>query len=283
MKRPSFQFYHGDWRSNAKLRRCTDAQRGIWLEVMCLMADEDEFGMLRWPLKDVSNAVPCRIAELRILIARGVLKGADVGETCQEVVYTPRHAGRDGTPIVLIPEQSGPIWYSSRMVRDAYIASTRGKGTRFGDAPKATPTQRVGDGLSSSTSSSPSVKDLEPSAAPAAEVPDGTPDCPHERLISLYHELLPSCTRVEEWNDARRATMRSRWREKAKPNGKTQGYTNVDGGLAYWRHFFEWVAKSRFLTGQEDGRQGRPPFVANLEWLIRPANFAKVVEGNYHR
>jgi uncharacterized phage protein (TIGR02220 family) len=178
VKRPSFQFYHGDWRSNAKLRRCTDAQRGIWLEVMCLMADEDEFGVLRWPLKDVSNAVPCRIAELRILAERGVLKGADVGETCQAVVYTPRHAGRDGTTVVLIPEQPGPIWYSSRMVRDAYIASIRGKGTRFGDGPKSAPTQRIGDGPSSSTSSSPSVKEkeeeepivgLKPDAAPVAK------------------------------------------------------------------------------------------------------------------
>lgn len=282
MKRPSFQFYHGDWRSNAKLRRCTDAQRGIWLDVMCLMADADEFGVLRWPLKDVSNAVPCRIAELRLLIERGVLKGADVGETCQPLTYTPRHSGRDGTPVILLPEQPGPIWYSSRMVRDSYIASIRGKGTRFGDVPKDAPIQRQGDGPSASTSSSPS-KESKPSAAPAAEVPDGTPDCPHEQLVSLYHELLPTCPRVAEWNDTRKSLMRSRWRDKAKPNGKTQGYTTAEDGLAYWRRFFTWVAESRFLTGREDGRTGRPPFVANLEWLIRPSNFAKVVEGNYHR
>lgn len=121
------------------------------------------------------------------------------------------------------------------------------------------------------------------SAAPAAEVPDGTPDCPHERLIALYHELLPTCPRVEEWNDTRRAMMRARWREKAKPNGKTQGYTTTEAGLAYWRVYFSYIADSRFLTGQEDGRQGRPPFLASLEWLIKPTNFAKVVEGNYHR
>lgn len=121
------------------------------------------------------------------------------------------------------------------------------------------------------------------SAAPAAEVPDGTPDCPHEQLIALYHELLPNCPSVEEWNDTRRGLMRARWREKAKPNGKTQGYTTVEAGLAYWRVYFSYAAESRFLTGRSDGQQGRPPFVANLEWLIRPTNFAKVVEGNYHR
>lgn len=157
MRRPSFQFYHGDWRSNAKLRRCSLAQRGIWLEVMCLMADSDEFGILRWPLADIANAVPCRIVELRTLIERDVMKGADQASPCEPFIFTPRHAGRDGNPVVLITEQSGPIWYSSRMVRDAYIASTRGKGTRFGDAPNSppnsTPIHRLGDGPSSSSSS----------------------------------------------------------------------------------------------------------------------------------
>jgi len=77
--------------------------------------------------------------------------------------------------------------------------------------------------------------------------------------------------------------MRSRWREKAKPNGTTQGYTSVEGGIEYWRRFFDYVGKSRFLTGGAEGRNGRPPFVATLEWLVRPTNFAKVIEGNFHR
>src|SRR5713226_5956827 len=58
MKRPAFQFYPGDWRSNAKLRRCSFAERGIWLEVMCLLHDSDEYGVLRWPLDDVGAEVP---------------------------------------------------------------------------------------------------------------------------------------------------------------------------------------------------------------------------------
>jgi len=285
MSRPSFQFYHGDWRRNAKLRRCNHLQRGIWLEIMCLMADEDEFGILRWPLADIANAVPCRIAELRTLVEREVLKGADRGETCRPLIYTPRHAGKDGTPVTLIPEQPGPIWYSSRMVRDSYIASIRGKGSRFGESPKAAPIQRTGDGPSASSSSS-SAEESTTSAALAAEGRDAVAtlaNCPHEQIVALYHELLPQCPKVVEWNDARRGYLRSRWREKSKPNGSTQGYTSVEGGIAYWRRFFDYVGKSRFLTGQENGRDGRQPFVADLEWLVRPTNFSKVIEGKYHR
>ena len=175
MKRPAFQFYAADWRGNAKLRRCTHAERGIWIEVMCLMHDSEEYGVLRWPLKDLAQAVNCRLQELRSLVAKDVLKGGD--DQINALIYTPRHAGKDGEPVVLMAEQSGPVWYSSRMVRDEYLLKTRGASTRFG-SPDHTPTQRQGDtptqrqgtrqgdGSSSSTS-------LKPNTSPA--LPDWLP------------------------------------------------------------------------------------------------------------
>lgn len=120
------------------------------------------------------------------------------------------------------------------------------------------------------------------SPASAGEAPDGAvPDCPHDRIIELYHEILPTCPRVIEWHETRRATMRARWREKAQPNGSSQGYRTADEGLAYWRRFFEWCADSEFLTGKSEPSRGKKPFVADLEWLIKPTNFAKVIEGKY--
>lgn len=110
------------------------------------------------------------------------------------------------------------------------------------------------------------------------------PDCPQEKLIELYHELLPTCTRVEKWTPARQTVMRARWREEAKPNrDKHRGYTTLEEGLAYWRRFFAWCAESKFLTGQAPGRDGGAPFVASLTWLLKAENFAKAIEGNYHR
>lgn len=108
------------------------------------------------------------------------------------------------------------------------------------------------------------------------------PDCPHDKLIALYHELLPTCTRVVEWNVTRQALMRARWREQAVPKGKRPGYTTEAAGLDFWRRYLAYVADSAFLTGRAEGRNGGKPFVADLEWLIRPTNFAKVVEGKYH-
>jgi hypothetical protein len=84
------------------------------------------------------------------------------------------------------------------------------------------------------------------------------PDCPHEKLIALYHELLPTCTQVVEWNDAAQGHRSSAvaGEGRAKP-----GYRTVEDGLAYWRRFFEYVAGSKFLTGKAE-----PGAIASRSW-----------------
>lgn len=125
------------------------------------------------------------------------------------------------------------------------------------------------------------------SAANAAEARGAAatvPDCPHEKLIALFHELLPGSPRVEKWTTARQASMRARWRDEARPNReKHRGYSTEEAGLGYWRRFFAYCAESKFLTGRAPGRDGKPPFLATLPWLLKAENFAKVIEGTYHR
>lgn len=140
MQRPSFQFYPADWQANKNLRRCTHAEKGIWIDVMCLMHDSEEYGVLRWPLEDVAQAVGCQVADLQALRYKQVLKGADTGETCQPYIYVPRSGRKDGDPVLLVPEQSGPVWYSTRMVRDEYLRGIRGDETRFKSKDSGSPT-----------------------------------------------------------------------------------------------------------------------------------------------
>lgn len=132
MKRPSFQFYPGDWTSNPNLRRCSHAEKGIWIDVMCIMHDQDdEYGVLRWPLKEIAQAVGCTVAALRGLVAKNVLKGSDT-RLDEPFVYVPRSGRKEGAPVVLIAAQDGPIWYSSRMVKDEHVRNNAGASTRFG-------------------------------------------------------------------------------------------------------------------------------------------------------
>jgi hypothetical protein len=125
MNRPWFPFFAGDWRANVKLRRCSHAERGIWIEVMCLLHASDEYGVLRWPLKEIARVIGCKLSELRAIREKGVLKGADLGEQCEPYIYVPRHARKSGEPVTLIAAQPGPIFFSSRMVRDEYVRQAR--------------------------------------------------------------------------------------------------------------------------------------------------------------
>ncbi|MFA5913902.1 MAG: hypothetical protein WC830_10145 [Burkholderiales bacterium] len=191
MNRPSFQFYPGDWLSNAKLKCCTHAERGIWISVLCLMHDSTEYGVLRWSMDDFARAVGCKASELRSLAKRGVLKGGDTGERVQAFIFTPRHANRDGEPVTLIEAQSGPLWYSSRMVRDEYVRTKRGIGSRFGDEPKNAPKPPIGDGPSSSSSSSTSLSLSHP--------PSGSGK---KRANGRMKKLATTCPEVFDVTDA---------------------------------------------------------------------------------
>jgi hypothetical protein len=93
------------------------------------------------------------------------------------------------------------------------------------------------------------------------------PECPHQEIIALYHELLPLCPRVRTWTPARQAKLRSRWRE----------HPDID----WWKGYFSYVSESLFLTGRAHAKDRRP-FTADLEWLITPAHFARIHEGKYH-
>lgn len=92
------------------------------------------------------------------------------------------------------------------------------------------------------------------------------PECPHQQIIALYHEILPQCPRVRDWTPARATQLRARWNEK--PERQT---------LAYWRKFFEYVATCDFLVGQS----GKTPFFADLEWICKAKNFTKIREQKY--
>lgn len=101
--------------------------------------------------------------------------------------------------------------------------------------------------------------------------PTATP-CPHQEIIAAYHELLPACPSIREWTPARQKALRTRWAED-------KSRQSVD----YWRKLFGYIAESRFLTGRTQSNNGKPPFTASLDWIVKAENFAKIREGRYHK
>jgi uncharacterized protein YdaU (DUF1376 family) len=116
--------------------------------------------------------------------------------------------------------------------------------------------------------------------------PNGEPDdqklpnCQHDGVIALYHRHLPTLRRVEIWNEARKGFLRQRWREVAEELSKDKQIQPEDV-LDWFSEFFQHINSSKFLTGKVNDKSGRS-FAADLEWILRPSNFAKIIEGKYH-
>ena len=104
------------------------------------------------------------------------------------------------------------------------------------------------------------------------------PPCPFEQIVSVYHEQMPTNPRIKALSDRRKSHIRQRWREV----WMDQKFENIDNGIDYFKGLFEHCASSKFLTGQVKPNGERRPFVADLEWLMLPNNFLKVIEGRYH-
>lgn len=64
-----FKFWVSDWRSDPKLRMCSIAARGVWLEMICLMHEAEPYGHLlvegEIPTnKQLANQLGCQLDEL---------------------------------------------------------------------------------------------------------------------------------------------------------------------------------------------------------------------------
>lgn len=128
----------------------------------------------------------------------------------------------------------------------------------------------------------PSLNHQEPSV-PATSSPRGLPECPHRELIDLFVTKVTDLPkpRVELWTgsaSSKDLAARWKWVLSARRASGDRYATDRDQALAWFGRFFDTVAGSDFLTGR-DGKWS----ACNLQWLVKPRNFAKVVEGNYNR
>ena len=96
------------------------------------------------------------------------------------------------------------------------------------------------------------------------------PPIPVNEIVELYHQKLPMLPVVRKLTKTRRSYIQQRWRENDLPN------------LEVWGKYFDYVGQSDFLCGRTQGKDGRPPFMADLEWITKPANYVKIFEGKYH-
>lgn len=82
---------------------------------------------------------------------------------------------------------------------------------------------------------------------------------------------------VEIWNAVATSAGWSQVQKISKPRfSAISARLRECGGLNGWQHAVNRAAASDFLTGQTSR-----PFFASFDWLTKPANFTKLMEGNY--
>ena len=92
---------------------------------------------------------------------------------------------------------------------------------------------------------------------------------PFKKIIELYHEMLPTLPRIEKLTKTREGFIRQRWIEDLPD-------------INHWENYFDYIKQSDFLMGRVEPLNGKRVFRADLEWIIRPSNFAKISEDKYH-
>jgi len=108
------------------------------------------------------------------------------------------------------------------------------------------------------------VKNSMPESSTPAPV-DSPLNCPHQAIIQIYHDKLPELPRVLDttWKgSSREKDLQARLRHDKRHQT-----------LDFWEAFFDGVARSKFHLGENE-RSWR----ADLGWLVKRANFDKMVE-----
>lgn len=95
-----------------------------------------------------------------------------------------------------------------------------------------------------------------------ADKPPTHPPVPYEQIKKLYNSLCPSFSRCTVMSDARKKTIKARF---------INGYTLED-----FETLFTKAEASSFLKGCNNRT-----WIASFDWLIKDANMAKVLDGNY--
>ena len=100
-KLPYMQFYPSDWLSDPALRSCSIAAKGLWIELLCLMWNSPERGVLRtvsghkMDPKRISKSVGLRTFQCQKLITElhenGVLSLTEDGAICSRRMLRDEH------------------------------------------------------------------------------------------------------------------------------------------------------------------------------------------------
>lgn len=124
----------------------------------------------------------------------------------------------------------------------------------------------------------------EPNGSVSSAVPTDRrprlPSCPYDRVVALYHEVLPELPRVKVMDEERKAVIAKLWRfilTSPKSDGKPRAQ-DPDGGLAWLRGYFEHARANDFVMGRTARSEEHRNWKASLDYLCSNRGVKQVLE-----
>ena len=177
-------------------------------------------------------------------------------------------------------------WHHTRC--DQEIAEYRAFLDKKSNAGKASAERRKNNrstGVEQLLNSRPSVEQLttnqqpitnnqfiEANASPDLGKPKSVPPAPIQEIVEMYNTILPELPQTLVVNESRKRAISARWREVV-----TADKLDRQGGLEFFKWYFEMVKTSKFLTGKTKD------WKADMDFLFNPSKFPRIVEGTYHK
>lgn len=134
-------------------------------------------------------------------------------------------------------------------------------------SPRKSPDKEVSDdGNPQSTLQDNTAEDITLQDSEEQEVgkppEEALPSCPFEKIKQLYNSTCLSFSKIKGIDGTRRTAVAARWKN----------YKSLDTFL----ELFQITEASNFLKGNNDRN-----WTATFDWLMKPNNFAKVLEHTY--
>ena len=158
MKRPSFQFYPGDWLNDAALRACSVGARGLWMDLLCLMHQGSDYGYLK---VNHNPILPSNLARM-------------LGATIEDVQGWLDELESFG---VFSRDDEGCI-LSRRMIRDENIRQSRAAGGSLGGNPALKGKKKVADKVNLPPNLGPTPSSSSPPSSTSSTVTNVTEKAP---------------------------------------------------------------------------------------------------------
>jgi hypothetical protein len=234
--RPWMMFYPSDWRADPKLRCCSIAARGLWIELIALMHESERYGFLLVNGKQPSERKLASLVGISIVDLSSLLTELD-----EEGVFSRDREG---------------VIYSRRMKNDEKRAQNARKNGKRGGNPTLTKHSEnpASDNLEVKPEDNGGDKPQSPESIYQSNSVSNDTDANGVEAIDPVKELIDSGIKVLAAGNIAEKPARSiigQWRKKYGDEA-----TALAIGSASGRDLsqpLEWIAK-RLQTRADDGR-----------------------------